>query len=124
MIARTNSGNLNRLWKDKKLYLVARTILSLFLVNTIFFVSVTITPAYSQTSTNNLPNIFVTIPEAAAPHQIPLKAIKQGSEISQVSAFNIDFTNVVQIPQNGSENNKNNRNKKFLFDTVVKWCTS
>lgn len=74
----------------------------LFLVSTIFFVSITITPTYSQSSGNNLPNIFVTTPEAAAPHQIPLKAIKQGSEISQVSAFNIDFTNVVQLPQNGS----------------------
>ena len=104
MIVKTTSGNLNRLWEDKKLYLylVPITILSLFLVSTIFFVSITITPTYSQTSGNNLPNIFVATPEAAVPHQIPLKAIKQGSEISQVSAFNIDFTNVVQIPQNGS----------------------
>jgi hypothetical protein len=43
-------------------------------------------------------------PHAAATYQIPLKAIKHAleSEISQVSTFNIDFTNVVQILQNNS----------------------
>jgi hypothetical protein len=82
-------------------------ILSFFLIGTIFFVlipTITIPVVYSQTSGNSLPIIFVTTSETAAPHQIPLKAIRQGStsEITQVSTFNIDFTNVIQIPQNGS----------------------
>lgn len=111
MIAKTTSGNLNRIMEDKKLYLYLanKTILSLFLISTIFFISIimimTIHPAYPQASGNNqLPNIFATTPDAAAPHQIPLKVIiiRQGSEISQVTGFTIVFTNVIQIPQNGS----------------------
>jgi hypothetical protein len=74
------------------------------LVSTIFFILIPTTPAHSQPSGNTLPNIFVTTSEAAATHQILLKAIKHASEsgISQVSTFTIDFTNVVQMQQNGS----------------------
>lgn len=83
----------------------SKTVLLLLVVSTIFFVSITITPAYSSTAvSNNLPNIFVTTPDTSTstPHQVPLKAIKEGTEINQVTAFTIDFTNVIQIPQNGS----------------------
>ena len=59
----------------------------------------TFLPTTGIAQEEQFPRLFVVSSSDTAAQEIPLKATRQGGDISKVSGFTIDFNNVVQVPQ-------------------------
>ena len=59
----------------------------------------TFLPITAIAQEEQFPKLFAVGSSDSAAHEIPLKATRQGGDISKVSGFTIDFNNVIQVAQ-------------------------